>query len=144
MARPAKKATVAAVKRILNICTENRVIVQKGYIKSLAFVERELVVGKEWKTEVEESDWMLCNEVCTWRRKKEGKGGEAGGLCMNGRLVSRSAQHALPLKKRGNTVPECVLGTSLTLHPHRILAGTGYSGSVLCLFRHDQMSVILD
>jgi hypothetical protein len=40
-------------------------VVQKGYIKSVAFVERELVVGKEWKTEVEESDWMLCNEVFT-------------------------------------------------------------------------------
>jgi hypothetical protein len=131
MARPAKKATVAVVKRILNICTENRVIVQKGYIKSVAFVERELVVGKEWKTEVEESDWMLCNEVCTWRRKKEGKGGEAGGLCMNGEISVKISTTRFAPKKRGNTVPECVLGTSLTLHPHRILAGTGYSGSVL-------------
>jgi hypothetical protein len=45
------------------------------------------------------------------KKKERRKGGEAGGLCMNGEISVKISTTRFAPKKRGNAVPECVLGT---------------------------------
>jgi hypothetical protein len=71
------------------LCTETvKVIVQKGIYKKRSFLcwVKESVGLKSGRPKSRESDWMLCNEECTWerRKKKERDGGGRGPLYERG------------------------------------------------------------